>query len=45
MSRNWTLVHALPSGRADLLAGGPRVDNVKNNDPSLIEPIAVNEPA
>jgi putative SOS response-associated peptidase YedK len=23
----------------------PRVGNVKNNDPSLIEPIAVNEPA
>jgi hypothetical protein len=23
----------------------PRVVNVKNNDPSLIEPIAANEPA
>ena len=30
---------ALPVGRTDLLAVSARVGNVKNNDPSLIEPV------
>jgi hypothetical protein len=31
---------SLPLGGDDVLAGSARVGNVKNNDPTLIEPIA-----
>jgi hypothetical protein len=39
------LARALPDGRDDVLAGEHAGVNVKNNDPSLIEAIAINEPA
>ena len=39
------LLAPYPSAEMTCWPVSPRVGNVKNNDPSLIEPIAVNEPA
>jgi len=38
------LLAPYPSGQITCWSVSARVGNVKNNDPSLIEPIAVNEP-
>jgi putative SOS response-associated peptidase YedK len=40
-----TLLAPYPSEELTCWPVSPRVGNVRNNDPSLIEPIAVNGPA